>query len=172
MLVTNDRMEQWGASEEDLHSSAMEGAWRNEPPVLLGMDGVLNSILLDDKRETNLFEEKGTHDGSGKGALYVLTNKSRINGASVAAYPEVMERLDGMFPKGFYLLPSSVHEMLVCPRVTEFSPRELGEMVRAVNRECLAREDFLSDRVYEYDREAKTIRQIPESMEREKEAER
>lgn len=45
-------------------------------------------------------------------------------------------------------------------------------MVREVNREAVSREEFLSDRVYEYDREQKKIRQVPESIKKEREAER
>lgn len=50
------------------------------------------------------------------------------------------------------------------PKSLEISPRELGEMVRAINRSEVAKEDQLSDRVYEYDREAGKIRQVPESV--------
>ena len=37
-------------------------------------------------------------------------------------------------------------------------------MVRAINRSEVAKEDQLSDRVYEYDREAGKIRQVQESV--------
>ncbi len=44
-------------------------------------------------------------------------------------------------------------------------------MVRAVNRSQVAKEDQLSDRVYEYDREAGIIRQVPESARQKEERE-
>ena len=54
--------------------------------------------------------------------------------------------------------------LLIVPKSPEIDPRELGEMVRAVNRAEVAKEEQLSDRVYEYDREAGMIRQVPESI--------
>ena len=62
------------------------------------------------------------------------------------------------------IIPSSIHELLIVPKSPEIDPRELGEMVRAVNRAEVAKEEQLSDRVYEYDREAGMIRQVPESI--------
>ena len=76
----------------------------------------------------------------------------------------MLEKVDQLFPEGFYILPSSVHELLVIPKSLEISPRELGKMVRAISRSEVAKEDQLSDRVYEYDREAGKIRQVPESV--------
>ena len=52
------------------------------------------------------------------------------------------------------------------------SPKEMGEMVREVNQKEVARDEILSDRVYEFDREKRQLRQIPESIEKEKEMER
>ena len=52
------------------------------------------------------------------------------------------------------------------PKEQGISPKDLGQMVREVNRAEVAREEVLSDRVYEYDKEAQKIRQVPESIER------
>ena len=52
------------------------------------------------------------------------------------------------------------------------TPKEMGEMVREVNQKEVARDEILSDRVYEFDREKRQLRQVPESIEKEKEMER
>lgn len=75
-------------------------------------------------------------------------------------------KVDQLFPEGFYILPSSIHETLIIPKDGAMTPKELGEMVREVNRTEVLREEVLSDRVYEYDREKGKIRQVTESLEK------
>lgn len=43
----------------------------------------------------------------------MLTKKENGYGESAMACPGVMEKVDRLFPEGFYLLPSSVHECLI-----------------------------------------------------------
>ena len=45
--------------------------------------------------------------------MFVLTKKENGYGESAMACPGVMEKVDRLFPEGFYLLPSSVHECLI-----------------------------------------------------------
>ena len=107
-----------------------------------------------------------------KDGMYVLSNPMRVNGASVLAYPNLQEQLESVFPQDCYLLPSSLHEMIIIPKDLGMTPKEMGEMVREVNQKEVARDEILSDRVYEFDREKRQLRQIPESIEKEKEMER
>ena len=62
--------------------------------------------------------------------------------------------------------------MIIIPKDLGMTPKEMGEMVRDVNQKEVARDEILSDRVYEFDREKRQLRQIPESIEKEKEMER
>lgn len=48
-----------------------------------------------------------------EGGMFVLTKKENGYGESAMACPGVMEKVDRLFPEGFYLLPSSVHECLI-----------------------------------------------------------
>lgn len=104
--------------------------------------------------------------------IYVLTNRSRNFGASAVLSPGAMEKVDRMFPEGFYILPSSVHECIVIPKTEGASLKELGDMVREINRKDVRPEEVLSDHVYEYDKERGRIRQASDPMERRKEMER
>ena len=69
-------------------------------------------------------------------------------------------------------MPSSVHETLIVSRNEDKTPRDFGQIVRQVNQAEVPREEILSDRVYEYDREKRRLRQIAESVERGREMER
>ena len=62
--------------------------------------------------------------------------------------------------------------MIIIPKDLGITPKEMGEMVRNVNQKEVARDEILSDRVYEFDKEKRQLRQIPESIEKAKEMER
>ena len=57
----------------------------------------------------------------------------------------------------FYVLPSSIHELLILPDNGSMQLSELEAMVREVNATQVAPEDRLSDKVQYYDREAKLL---------------
>lgn len=160
--VNHELAKQWEVDTDVLFEQAERRAIETEPAVLQKMEEVLSLLETDGKETNNLLDAESPR--TPEPGLYVLSNQSKVKGAAVLSYPGVLEKVDQLFPEGFYILPSSVHELLVIPKSLEISPRELGEMVRAINRSEVAKEDQLSDRVYEYDREAGKIRQVPESV--------
>lgn len=81
--------------------------------------------------------------------MYVITNNSKIYGASgvfidKSLRQEIYEKVG--CEKGFYILPSSVHETLAVP--ASFDERFLKEMVHDVNNTQVALEEVLSDNVF------------------------
>lgn len=173
MKVRNDHLNIWNINEKELFRQARDNMRSVNMPVLSSMDGVLNSIWNGEKSVHNLLDENGVEFGSAPHELlYVLTNEDQIYGASMITQPEVLNKMEQLFPEGFYVLPSSVHEVLIVPNNGEVEPKMLGEMVREVNKNEVERQEVLSDRVYCYDKEKHQIRQEPESIQKAKEMER
>ena len=54
--------------------------------------------------------------------------------------------------KDYYILPSSVHEVVIVPYSRELSVEEMNEMVEEINVTQLAEEEVLSGHVYLYER--------------------
>ena len=65
--------------------------------------------------------------------------------------PKFFERTMEQVGEDCYILPSSLHELLLIPKSTGFSVEELQEMVESVNSSQLLPEEILSNRVFEYD---------------------
>jgi len=160
--VSRELTELWAVDTDTLFAQAQENSLKAEPPSLQRMEDAMLSLAFGRDAAENLLENPAPEEVPSQ--LYVLSDTSKNKGAAVLSYPGVLEKADQLFPKGFYILPSSIHELLIVPKSPEIDPRELGEMVRAVNRAEVAKEEQLSDRVYEYDREAGMIRQVPESI--------
>ena len=92
----------------------------------------------------NLFAEKRRK----RDRMYVLSNRLRSYGAACAAYPYVLKMIGQILKKDYYILPSSVHEVVIVPYSDEFDLCELDEMVKEINDTQLDEEDVLSDHAY------------------------
>lgn len=167
MPITNNLMEKWNISVSDLHPLAVENMERLHPSSLADMGGIIFG-------ETKNFFIENEYEPSDP--WLVLTNVSLTNGAAAIANPEVMKRVSEIVQDDFFILPSSIHELLIFPKgaVAEMgmTPKELGKMVREVNETQVDREERLSDHIYSYDREQRCVESCRESMKKSKDLER
>lgn len=168
--VTYEMMsERWGIEKKELFQRAAENTLRDQPPMLMEMDGAVcwqeGSIMPENLLKADQVPNTDC-------PMYVMTNQFTRNGAVAMLYPEVLERMCGLFPEGYYILPSSIHDLVIIPKSVSMTPKELGEMVRDINKVAVIREEVLSDRIYEYDKVKGRIFQVPESMDKGREAER
>ncbi len=69
-------------------------------------------------------------------------------GASVLLYDDEIERIQKQIGNRFYIIPSSISEVLVLPYREEYTVSKLKEMVASVNQTELAPEQILSENVY------------------------
>ena len=90
--------------------------------------------------------------------MYIATNEDRMNGASVLAYPDFMETAVECLNGSFYILPSSIHEVILLPEKSGFDVQELQMLVRHVNATEVAPKERLSDHVYHYDRKKRLFK--------------
>lgn len=166
MKITEELRRAWGVSVHDI----FEQAWKNEEPPVLQELG--DAVSYGEDIHDLFAVERLTND-----TMYVLTNQRAIDGAIQIALPGVMKKLSELLPKGFFIIPSSIHETLIMPKGMEIqglemTPKEMGQMLRVINQGYVEKNEILSDRIYEYDKESGKIRQVPESVDREKGMER
>ena len=67
-------------------------------------------------------------------------------------YDSVLERFANVLGTDLYILPSSVHEVILLPKNDTYNKDILAQMVREVNMEGVPSDEILSDNVYEYNR--------------------
>ena len=170
--VRNQHLSIWNIDAKNIFQQARSNTQPVNTPILQSMDEMMLSIFNEEGHSTNLLNESVEFGLRSHDMLYALTNMEKQYGASMITQPEVLNKLEQLFPEGFYVLPSSVHEVLIVPDNGEVEPRRLGEMVRAVNWAEVKREEVLSDRVYSYDKEKHQIRQETASIQKAKEMER
>ena len=136
---------EYGYSEEELYRMAM----KNTPIIYETMFVSICDFLV----------ARGYIDVSGiidnENILYVLTNKHDIDGAAVILYPGCLERvskkMEDIYGTGdFYMLPSSIHEMMISTCQTNFTERELADFVCSANRLVVSERERLSNNLYRY----------------------
>ena len=89
--------------------------------------------------------------------MFVLTNKNRTFGAITILYPNILKCFADKVKSDLFILPSSIHEVIIIARCELDRIISFEDMVREVNDEQVAKEDILSYHVYEYCREKELL---------------
>lgn len=150
ITVNNGIVSAYGIDEDELFRKAAENMQDGRGFVCMSIGKMMASLM-------GIADDEYTDSPEG---LYVLTNDSKLNGAAVLAFPETLERLiSGICPNGStpYILPSSIHEVMVF--VGEgLDANMLKAMVTEINATQVEPEDVLSNSVYVFDTNDKTLR--------------
>lgn len=144
VAVTDGVLRSIGCSREELLTAAMENTMKLEPPLLMDLPRYLTTGSLKN------YLDPASSPGEGVEGPFILTNTSQIRGAAVLFYPGIMERISDVFHGGYYVLPISIHEMLIIPEDEHPDVAELIDMLDHGNRVIVDEEDVLSDRVFHY----------------------
>ncbi len=83
--------------------------------------------------------------------MMVMTNQEQMFGASALFYPEAMDQLAEKMGGNYFVLPSSVHEIIAIPNDGNSTAKDLEQMVHEVNATQVDPKEQLSERVYHYD---------------------
>lgn len=137
--VTLSMMERLGFTKEELHQFAIEKFPLNAPCSIENLSDALR------RTEPDLFADLP------ESPLTIVTNKEGVLGAGSVFCPGVLEKCTNVMNGNFYVLPSSIHEMLICREGDTLGLEKLKEIVCVANETEVRKEEFLSDNVYHYD---------------------
>lgn len=129
--VTNQILDNMGISLQELHECAMANTQSFFPAEV-----VLRPQIFDIVGINSPF-------------IYVLTNRQTTNGAIAAFYPGELQKVVDTLCKDIYILPSSIHEVILMPDTGE-NVSELRALVKDMNRNVVSKEDKLTDSVYQF----------------------
>ena len=79
-------------------------------------------------------------------------------------YPDFIKEASDKLHDNFYILPSSIHEVILVPESSAPPLKDLQEMVKEINATEVSPEDKLSDSVYRYDRECDSISKTQDEL--------
>ena len=82
--------------------------------------------------------------------LFIVSNPHGIYGAAVLLYEGVQEKIKQILGEDYYVIPSSVHEVLVIRESDVTDIEMLKSTILEVNRTQVGEEDILSNLLYKY----------------------
>ena len=89
--------------------------------------------------------------------MYVLSNEKKQFGASAILYDNVIKDFSESLNSDLYILPSSVHEVIMIPSILVDSVDKLNDMICEVNATQVPLMDILSNHSYYYSRDKECI---------------
>ena len=133
IIVRNTDMERWQKTPGELKEQALRNCASMLPPVFRSLADVLEVLRPADE-----------------GNLYLLTNESALYGAAVLLYPGILQEISEYLGGSYFVLPSSVHEVILLPDHGE-EAGDLLQIVTEINHTQVAEEEILTDAVYKYE---------------------
>lgn len=165
IIVTDNLAEMAGMTEEELFRCAVENTRRLSPVSIKSMDEVIFGLVSAPPEMKDIFMQ----EGNPKETIWVISNEMRVNGAVSMLYEENLHQLAEKVGDDLFIFPSSIHEVIAMPAEMagkNLNPEYLAKMVHEVNMESVELEERLSNSVYHYDRNARSIALLAESPEK------
>lgn len=127
-ILTNAGLKSLGMTEEGLYPLALSNTERLFPVEI---------NVLDDR-------------------IYAVSNQCGAHGASTMLYPQLLEGIAEEWEDDLYILPSSIHEIIVVAATGQDADR-LRDLVMGANLDLIKKPIVLTDSVYRYNRETKEM---------------
>lgn len=149
IAVSDDLLKKWNVTLDQLIEDATANATKIKPVISQSMLDVVTS-----ESAANGLAALKPLDGE----PYVVTCEGKCFGAAVLFYPNMLQDIAATLEDNYYILPSSIHEVIVLPAKIVDDVETLKRMVRDVNDSGTVEEDeLLSYSVYFYNGTELTI---------------
>ena len=150
ILIRNEHLDLWHVDLKEIQKQAFANTPRLLPAYIQPIAEAIRDLMESNEALERLLPLLARDAAP---PLYVLTNETQICGAACMLYPSLLAEFADSVDKDLYILPSSIHEVLLLPTDTRCADKELCALVQDVNREQLPLTQQLSDTVYYYSRE-------------------
>ncbi|MBQ9960469.1 MAG: hypothetical protein IJP00_01030 [Firmicutes bacterium] len=146
--VTKSMAEQFGYDVDAVMDVALLNTIERFEPVFCDLadlcdTGKAHRLLNPMNEEFEIAPDRG---------MYFLSNSLYRDGASALFYPFVAERIGELLDDNYYVLPSSLHEVIIVPASTGLTIADMKNMVKDANCTVVDKRDILSNKVLLYDR--------------------
>ncbi len=149
VVVTNEMLEKMDITKEQLHQDALISSPEIRPVEVNTLFGTIAELIPD---AGFMIQADGPED-----RILVGTVADKHHGAGVIAYEGFLDEQAKKMGEDFYIIPCSIHEVLLVPESMAHDIDQLKEMISQVNSCELQPEDVLSDNLYHYDSKEKVF---------------
>lgn len=141
VTVTDETMKGWDMDVDSLYETALKNTAAQAPAQI---NSVMSMFFdgLEPLEPKEVFRNEG---------LYILSNPQKDHGAAVMLYPGLLQSIAEAAHSSFYILPSSIHEVMLMKEGNGMDAKQLQSMVMDINQSEVAPQEVLSNQVYFYD---------------------
>lgn len=149
-LITNDIAAAEGFTEDELYDFAYVNTKRLFPFKAERIEVMMRRLMRKwGADETEIKEAfPGYTKTPEKERVYVLTNRHDFFGANALLYEDVIAEVAEKIGTDCYILPSSVHDLIVLSAETYVKQNRLANIVKTTNYESVRPSERLSDSIY------------------------
>lgn len=151
-VVHNCHMNNWGIDESILFEIGYENTLDRLGCTFKSMNELMLDMLASGKLDKETMEGilEQLSDDEQKCPMYILTNNNKLFGAGLMVYSHILEDIARKIGS-FYIIPSSIHEIIMVPDGCSMDEQSMLDMVSEVNSTQLSYDEVLSDNIYHYD---------------------
>lgn len=136
-IISNKLLKTYGIDENTLFEQAISNI-KQDGICFVKLKDLLRGYLDEAEQNVNC-------------DMYILSNKNSEYGATMILLKVVRDMILDFFKEEVYVIPSSVHEMLLLPKSIFPKDRSVNEMVKEVNVLELEPNEVLADNAYMLD---------------------
>ena len=135
--ITNDILHRWGKTFDEMYEVALSNTMRKYPGRIAPLSDILEEYT------------GGSLENVDSPFYYIGTERS-IQGCVAMLYPGLLREVYQQMGEPYYLIPSSINELLALPVSFDSDPEKLKELIWEVNTYMVERTEVLSNVLYIY----------------------
>lgn len=147
--VLKSMVKKWDKNEDDIFNEAIKNTYYLTPPRIYKWEGVLcdesyagDSFMNDE----DIFDLDKSFSGN------ILSTTRKTNGAIAVFLPGVAEKISEMLNSDFYMVFTSIHEVMIHSTGSGVDPKDLKLVLQDTLREVTPSSDYLTEKIYKYNR--------------------
>lgn len=156
ILIHNAHIKPWDIPVMELFRAAKDNTQRILGYEIKGINDAIYEIMQEDEQEGFCFDGC-IAEFADSVPMYVLSNKSRVEGAACMIYPDLIKDFAEALGSSLYIIPSSIHELLLLPVTNANESQDIKNMIREINDTQVKMEEILSYSLYLFDKEKEKI---------------
>lgn len=156
ILIHNAHIKLWDIPVMELFRAAKDNTQRILGYEIKGINDAIYEIMQEDEQEGFCFDGC-IAEFADSVPMYVLSNKSRVEGAACMIYPDLIKDFAEALGSSLYIIPSSIHELLLLPVTNANESQDIKNMIREINDTQVKMEEILSYSLYLFDKEKDKI---------------
>lgn len=150
ILIKTAHLDHWNIDSDTLIADAMANSRIIDKPVFNNMIDIMKSrleLIGDEYDDIESLLSDSSYP------MYVLADKNILLGARYITDTTLLYQIADKLSDDLYILPSSIHELIIIPASMAPGAADLSRIVKDVNAGVVTPEEYLSDNAYVYSRE-------------------